>query len=129
MTRPVVIPDDFGLMDPSKLTDIAPITFRIPLMDTEIVGICFRGDPEEITAGLKEWDLLSLVREPDNPYDRRAVKVLNQDGMHIGYIPRDRNETVANLMDAGKHLYCEITGIGGFRHDPCVRIRVLMDDL
>jgi len=32
-------------------------------------------------------------------------------------------------MDAGKHLYCEITGIGGFSHDPCVRVRILMDDL
>jgi len=129
MTMPVIIPDDPGLVDPSKLNDIAPLTFRVPLLDTYVAGICFRGDPAEITAGLKQWDLLILKREPNNPYDRRAVKVLNQDGMHIGYIPRNRNEAIANLMDAGKHLYCEITGIGGFENDPQIAVRILMDDL
>lgn len=32
---------------------------------------------------------VTLVREPDNPYDKNAIKVCH-DGRDIGYIPRDK---------------------------------------
>lgn len=64
---------------------------------------------EQLTPGAT----LTLEREPDNKYDELAIKIL-VNGHHIGYIPRDRNEVVARLMDAGKlftakvlHLDCE----------------------
>ena len=31
----------------------------------------------------------TLEEEPDNPYDANAIKVLAEDGHHLGYVPRD----------------------------------------
>ena len=51
---------------------------------------------------------LALVREPKNKYDTFAVKVLFKDHK-LGYIPRDKNQTIARLMDAGKQFYAQTT--------------------
>ncbi len=72
--------------------------------------------------------MLKLVREPENIYDTRAIKVLNQDGLHIGYVPRSKNEVIANLMDAGKHVMCEITWMKEYLEGPEIGIRISMDD-
>lgn len=45
-------------------------------------------------------DALTLVREPDNPHDPLAVKVLWR-GHHLGYLPRAENSAVAEAMDQG----------------------------
>jgi hypothetical protein len=41
------------------------------------------------------------MREPDNQHDELAIKVLLNEYL-LGYIPRDCNEVIARLMDAGK---------------------------
>ena len=128
MTLPTINPDNYGLIDPSTLPPLNPSSFRMPLAYTIVVGTCFRGDPFELTAGLKEGDVLKLVREPQNRYDPRAIKVLNQDGMHIGYVPRIKNEVISNLMDAGKHMVCEITWMKEYFDGPEIGIRISMDD-
>ncbi len=128
MTVPAINPDQYDLIDPSTLPPINPSSFRMPLADTIIVGTCFREDPFELTAGLKEGDALKLVREPENRYDTRAIKVLNPDGMHIGYVPRSKNEVISNLMDAGKHVMCEITWMKEYFEGPEIGIRISMDD-
>lgn len=53
---------------------------------------------------------LTLLREPDNPCDKRAILVLN-DGVKLGYVPRWSNIILANLMDAGKYLCATVDGI------------------
>jgi hypothetical protein len=47
---------------------------------------------------------LALRREPENPYDRRAIAVLTQGGAKLGYVPRVDNAVLASLMDAGAEL-------------------------
>jgi hypothetical protein len=47
---------------------------------------------------------LTLQREPDNEHDELAIKILLDDYL-IGYVPRDSNEVVARLMDAGKKFH------------------------
>jgi hypothetical protein len=42
-----------------------------------------------------------LVGEPQNKFDRYAVKVLIHDDFHIGYIPKPINVDVWALRDAG----------------------------
>ena len=54
------------------------------------------------------YDLLDFFREPDNPYDKRAIVIKNADGVKIGYIPRADNKIFARLMDAGKLLFGKI---------------------
>lgn len=50
---------------------------------------------------------LMLQREPDNEFDRFAVKVLFKD-QKLGYIPKSKNQTIARLMDAGKQFYAKV---------------------
>lgn len=47
---------------------------------------------------------LKLIREPDNPYDRWAIRVCTLSGAMLGYLPSKKNQSVARLMDAGKNI-------------------------
>ena len=49
---------------------------------------------------MAEGDRLTLYREPDNPYDPRAIRV-EWRGAMIGYAPRVDNVDLARLMDRG----------------------------
>lgn len=54
----------------------------------------------ELWAWLRVGDPLTLVREPDNPHDARAVRV-EWRGRKLGYLPRAENRSVAAEMDRG----------------------------
>jgi len=66
---------------------------------------------EEMQVG----DSLTLVREPENPYDARAVRVEWQ-GHKLGYIPRTENEAVARQMDRGNPLQARLTKLVYYRN-------------
>jgi len=66
---------------------------------------------EEMQVG----DSLTLVREPENPYDARAVRVEWQ-GHKLGYIPRTENEAVARQMDRGNPLQARLTKLLYYRN-------------
>jgi hypothetical protein len=51
---------------------------------------------------------LTVKREGKNKFDEFAIALLYND-TKIGYIPRDRNEVIARLMDAGKQFSAIIT--------------------
>lgn len=53
----------------------------------------------ELLPQMKEGDLLSLVREPGNQYDPKAVALHWQD-KKIGFIPAKTNEMLSYLLDA-----------------------------
>jgi hypothetical protein len=44
---------------------------------------------------------LFLEREPDNSYDGNAIRLKNEDGDQVGYLPREVAGEVAAEMDAG----------------------------
>lgn len=48
-----------------------------------------------------------LVAEPDNVYDPNAIKVVHEDGHHLGYIPQDDTLDVRNFLP----LPCDCHGI------------------
>jgi hypothetical protein len=50
------------------------------------------------------------VREADNKYDDRAVRVEWQ-GRKLGYIPRLDNAAVSQLLDRGESLEAVIAGL------------------
>lgn len=39
-----------------------------------------------------------LVREPDNEFDENAIKVLHEDGTHIGYIKSEDTAAVRQML-------------------------------
>lgn len=65
--------------------------------------------------GLRPGDPLHLVREPDNKYDQRAVRVDWRGGRKLGYVPRYENTAVSQMLDRGETL----TGrVARLRSDP-----------
>ena len=59
-------------------------------------------------------DRLTLVREPENRYDKRAVRI-EWKGHKLGYVPRKNNRLVAESLDMGEALEARISKL---RDDP-----------
>ena len=106
--------DDNGLMGvlhgQGGLTIPQPFERDIFLFDTYVAGTSFVENMEELEPELKEGDRLEFFREPDNPYDSKAIVIKNEGGKKIGYVPRNDNRVFARLMDAGKLLFGRISG-------------------
>ena len=70
---------------------------------------------------------LRLIPEPENPHDEFAVKILTDDGLMLGYVPRSDNKAISRLLTAGLPLAARISGIhpdeATWQH---VQIQVLM---
>lgn len=62
----------------------------------------------EIWPDLKIGDRLTLVREPDNQHDRKAVRV-EWNGRQLGYVPRAENRAVAAALDGGEKLDARVS--------------------
>jgi hypothetical protein len=74
-----------------------------------IAGFQYHDGPElveELEAGTE----LVLIHEKDNPHDPRAV-AFHFGSSHLGYIPRQRNRTIAALLDQGAPLRARITQV------------------
>jgi len=61
---------------------------------TKIAGINYRKGLSKYVGPFKG----NLVPEPDNPYERNAIKVVHLDGHHLGYIPTEDLAEVAALV-------------------------------
>ena len=51
--------------------------------------------------------VFDLTREPTNKFDKRAIAIYYNKNK-IGYIPKEKNEVIANLMDAGKKFSAKL---------------------
>jgi single-stranded-DNA-specific exonuclease len=83
---------------------------------TKIVGVSFEGR-QDIVAGLKAGDALTLVREPDNPHDPSAIAV-RYGTLHLGFLRRQIANKVAPNVDAGDSYTAVVGSVtgGGARH-------------
>ena len=62
----------------------------------DIVGIrYYRGN-------VNNHEMVSLVREPCNQYDRNAVRVDNVRGIQVGHIKRQLARALADVVDSGR---------------------------
>ena len=88
-----------------------PVDLPVPYeADTFLIGTAVAGTKYQENIGEKCKDLelgerLTLVREPNNPYDERAIAVHTSMGDKLGYVPRAVNLILSRLMDAGHELY------------------------
>jgi hypothetical protein len=71
---------------------------------------------------LQVGDTLTLVREPENAHDSRAVRV-EWRGVQLGYLPRAENEAVAAAMDRGEHVEGRIAALVSHKN-PWRRVRI-----
>jgi hypothetical protein len=93
---------------------------HILLQDSPLAGFQYHAG-KQLWDEMKVGDALTLVREPDNPYDAKAVRV-EWRGQKLGYVPRRENADIARLMDRGAKLEARITRLLASR-DPWQRIR------
>lgn len=65
---------------------------------------------------------LTLVREPGNRFDQRAVRI-DWQGEKLGYIPAIDNAAISQLLDRGETLPASIVGLKNSKN-PWERIEV-----
>lgn len=66
----------------------------------QVVGITLP-QRKSYVAKLQVGDNVRIVREPNNEYDSRAIRVEDSEGNHIGYFAKDCNSIFAPKMDMG----------------------------
>ena len=94
-------------------------TRQVELQRSPLAGFQYhQGD--EVWPFLIVGTLLDLVREPDNAYDIRAVRV-DWRGQKLGYVPRTDNAAISHLLDSGQLVTAEITALQ-LSEDPWDRI-------
>ena len=81
-----------------------PFVQEVELLNCHIAGTTFL-DLDDIESKLTKNQVLMLKREPKNKNDDKAILILTEDGQKLGYVPREKNEVLSNLMDAGKLLF------------------------
>lgn len=94
-----------GLVGASTLSVPVPFESKIVLFESvRIAGTTHTPNINDVIDRIPEDALLRFVREPDNQADPWAIRV-EYDGRKIGYMPADKNELIARLMDGGKTLH------------------------
>lgn len=71
-------------------------------LDHEVSFGGYRGDIVGIRyyrGTVNNYEMVSLTREPHNPYDRNAVRVDNVYGIQVGHIKRELARALADVMD------------------------------
>lgn len=79
---------------------------KVELQRSPVAGFQYH-QGEAIWPLLMAGASLSLVREPGNAHDPRAVRV-DWQGQKLGYVPRIDNAAASHLLDAGHVLHAEI---------------------
>mgnify|MGYP001161543066 CR=1 FL=1 len=107
-----------GIAAPTARAETAP---PIELQRSPVAGFQYH-------QGAAVWPLLAvgatldLVREPENAYDQRAVRI-DWQGQKLGYVPRIDNAAVSHLLDNGQTLDATIVSLQA-SSDPWQRIAI-----
>ncbi len=97
------------------------------MIKTKLAGVTYDNRQDSISR-CHDCDTLELIREPDNPYDSNAIRVMDA-GRTLGYIPAAQAATLAPYMDAGEEIAnCFIDRITGGDLNLGVNITILLKD-
>lgn len=102
----------------------APAPPRVPLVEAFIAGFRYH-DGLQVAESLKAGDALSLVRDPGNSQDARAIRLLWKDAM-LGFLPRRHNDAPSRLLDHGRRLEARIVAINP-DGKPWERVKVVVE--
>jgi HIRAN domain len=94
-------------------------TVKLLVQSSPLAGFRY-AEASQVWSELRLGDALELVREPDNPHDRNAVRV-DWRGRKLGYVPRAENEALAWAMDRGERVTARISRLQEHRNP---RLRV-----
>ena len=105
---------------------IQPLVQEIHLFDTFIAGTSYIKN-KDIFNTLTNNQLCILMRE-NNKFDEKAIVVLTEEKVKLGYIPEKDNLIFSRLMDAGKRLIARISSVELKHSYVKVQIKVYLVD-
>ncbi len=76
-------------------------------------------------ARCERGEQVMLVREPENPHDRRAVAVFSCRGVRVGYLKRDRAVWIGSKIDRGYDVRAIVERVKG-SHLPGAMLGLVM---
>ncbi len=90
------------------------------------------GDRQAVISRCVRGEHLQLVREPENPHDKNAIRIRRLNGEDLGYVPRNDAVELALKMDAGQQIRAEVDWLNSPTEDfqqfgLKVRVGVLKD--
>ena len=102
-----------------------PFVQKIYLTSFEVAGVMYVDNISDLLREMKQGDTVQLIREPDNKFDKYAIRIENMAGNKMGYIPRSLNHIPARLMDAGKMITGQVQEKTSFR---TFRVEMYLED-
>ena len=98
----------------SALANAQSTEVRMLVQNSPLAGFQYY-QGKQLWDDLKVGDMLTLVREPDNPHDGNAIRVERQ-GHKLGYVPRRENHTVALHIDRGGLVEARVSRLTAHRN-------------
>lgn len=92
---------------------------------TKVAGVTFEGR-QTIIQSLSPGQVLVLQREPSNPHDPHAVKVLSNDGQQVGYLSARVAARLAPTMDSGVRYSANVAQITGGGEDRSFGVNIYL---
>lgn len=77
-----------------------------------VAGLTYENRVENYSA-LNIDDKLILVRDPENPHDKSAIKVETENGEELGYVPKEMAEELAQRLDKKEVFNLTVYAKGG----------------
>jgi len=77
------------------------------ILRTNVAGTTF-SDYALVAQDISVGSELKMVRDPKNPHDANAI-ALTFDDVRVGWIPREKNEMLATMMDHGIQFKCVVS--------------------
>ncbi|MDO5828980.1 MAG: HIRAN domain-containing protein, partial [Methanocorpusculum sp.] len=98
-------PDDTDSLE-KKLTRAQMGNVLRLIDETYIAGFSYVNlNSDEYQTRFFENKPLNLVLEPENQYDKKAVRIEDSEHVKLGYIPRAVNDIPYRLLYGGYHVY------------------------
>lgn len=118
----VVSSHQFG---PSKIfTNLTKDQSDVDL-EFSIAGVSYENDDgtsrQRIISGLVSGSLLRFLRDPGNPHDENAIRILDSQGRQCGFVPKDIAKLLARELEAGTEYETRVVEVvgGGACHYGC----------
>lgn len=80
---------------PIRLPNGEWLNYYEKLMVFDLAGVNYRKNIKKYVGENK----VKLVPEPTNEFDENAIKIINSDNAHIGYVPQDLTDEVRAFVD------------------------------
>lgn len=92
------------------------------IIETNVAGVTFEGR-QELISQLNIGETIKIIREADNQHHSNAIKIVTDNGAHIGYINRELADKIAPIMDKHrfqKEIIGEIHSIYRIKNEPSI---------